>query len=523
MRSLKKAATVGLLFCAVGGHVSKRSELSQRLARLKSARGPAQAPLLAGPMPRLPESGGQGALVAWGGNDSAKWAPESILANATSRALNNAWSRPNVIDALVAVPVRMVYSQPIEDKDPRPSVDFARPYGDGQTNAGVLFRACSAADTDPPCRGVANSNPRYQSWSEKTPPLVATLIKFQGAPSKLELRFSAALGESKNATIHYLVEEPAKSGKFAPREAHVSLAVQNGDWLGEWTVDPEKQWGDISGSRVAFVQAGTGPDWFPVDFRHVIVSTRALEQASKGLTASQNRPLLDPERIGVSTPGSSAFARLSERSMKKAFGEGINPDRDPAKDQQPYEPGNIHGRLPTNGRVLSTAVGKGWTWVLDKRPGISPFKNLYTCFERRQPAEEAKLGVPSGGGWHEIGDAAETIINDLEDGPIVVGMATGLPESKTPSGTFAYGLTDVAVIRWLRPGEALVTNAGDTTWSEDIPWRPNHDNNSQRGQGGAGGRLYHWFYFNADREVCTQEWVHNCAPTATNNLGARCP
>ena len=124
----------------------------------------------------------------------------------------------------------------------------------------------------------------------------------------------------------------------------------------------------------------------------------------------------------------------------------------------PFTPDNIHARFPT-AEGVSTATGRGWTWVADERPG--GFKTLYTCFEARHPEREVagSGGVPSGGGWHYIGDAAETIINDLEPGPIVVGAATTFPlaPSALASGSFAWGLSDVATIRWLYPGEAFVT------------------------------------------------------------------
>jgi hypothetical protein len=482
----------GLLFCAVTGGGLKRHETAKWVEKLKSARAPAQVFPTAGPMPRLPEAGGQGVLQAWGGKNPSKWTAEAILANATSSALNEGWSRANVRDVRVAVPVKMVYSRPAENW-------IARPYGDGQTNASLEF----------------------PGWKEKEPPLVASLISFESGDPVVAFRLSGKLGgKFDKLEIQYFVEQPAGSGKFVKRTAEVALQVQNGSRTGEWKVDPEKSWGDLGGSRAVFVRPNGWNDWFPIDFRHPVVNTAELASAAKGLTASKNRPLLDPEKIGVTNASSSSFARLMERSSKRSFGPGINPNSDPQLDQQPYEPQDIHGRLPVGPQVLTTAVGKGWTWVLDKGAN-APFKNLYTCFERRNPQAEAAAGVPSGGGWHEIGDAAETIINNLENGPVVVGMATGVPWPTPPSGEFAYQLTDVAVIRWLAPGEALVTGAGEQTWKEEAVWRVN-GSNEDRGMGPAGGRNYHWFYFHSDREVCTQEWVHNCVPDAKNSLGVRC-
>src|SRR5437763_500888 len=64
--------------------------------------------LLAGGMPELPSATGTGALTPWGGTDATRWRPEAIMANASSRALNDAWSRADVDDAIVAMPIRML-------------------------------------------------------------------------------------------------------------------------------------------------------------------------------------------------------------------------------------------------------------------------------------------------------------------------------------------------------------------------------------------------------------------------------
>src|SRR5439155_8909209 len=126
-------------------------------------------------------------------------------------------------------------------------------------------------------------------------------------------------------------------------------------------------------------------------------------------------------------------------------------------------PADIHAKFPWNGHDIVTGVGRGWTWVCDKPQ--APFKVMYTGFERRRRDWEASApdgGVTSGGGWHRIGDPAETILNDLESVPLVVGSAMANPTSVErnsvvdglPSGGFSYGLSDCATIRFLQPGEA---------------------------------------------------------------------
>src|SRR5882724_8547602 len=62
------------------------------------------------PMPTLPWGGGTGAASPWGGSDPRNWRPEAVIANAASEALNGAWARAAVREAIVAMPVRMLPS-----------------------------------------------------------------------------------------------------------------------------------------------------------------------------------------------------------------------------------------------------------------------------------------------------------------------------------------------------------------------------------------------------------------------------
>ena len=137
-----------------------------------------------------------------------------------------------------------------------------------------------------------------------------------------------------------------------------------------------------------------------------------------------------------------------------------------------------------------TGVGRGWTWVAEKE---APFKIMYTCFERRQPQAEANAkdgGVASGGGWHKIGDAAETILNSLELEPLAVISGYTNP-AKQPG--YSYNLSDIAVVRLLQPGEAFIT-------VQSVSPEQN----------------YHWYFFQQNREVCTEEWVHPCRPKGSD-------
>jgi hypothetical protein len=170
----------------------------------------------------------------------------------------------------------------------------------------------------------------------------------------------------------------------------------------------------------------------------------------------------------------------------------------------------VHNQfINTNGSTEITSVGNGDTTVIPQT--ADRFKMAYICFNGRNLSAENQFGVPSGGGWHEIGDPAETVMNTLENASPLFGYANGKPGDDRP---YAYGLSDVTIIRKLRPGTALVTASGATTTREGYT--------SSRGEGIASGRNYHWFAFEEPEEVCAMEWVHNCVPSPTNHIGLVC-
>jgi hypothetical protein len=406
-------------------------------------------------MPQLPWAGGTGDLAPWGGSDPARWRPEAVLANSMSQALNEAWARANVVDAIVAVPVKMQSSNFFE-------------FGDGQANAA----------------------PSFEWWKESRPPIVATLIKSSDGTMTMLLKVDRAL-PNRDATweLQYSVGGAFKS---------VSLPIArtaSGDGSSEWRVPTELGWDSPASMQTVLVHPKTWGDWFPIWFRFPVKSIAALkaEIPAGKATFADGGDVVDHEGISLQThPGSGS-------PLDRLFAHSFSPVYNP----RPYTPVDIHSRFPWNGHEYVTGVGMGWTWVADG-PNV-PFKIMYTCFDKRNQAAEASApdgGVPSGGGWHRIGDPAETVLNDLEDGPIVLGssMSNPLPSSMLPSGGFAYNLADVATIRWVKPGEAFVTprggsfvDPGGKTWD-----RAN----------------YHWYFFSQTRPVCTEEWVHPCTPTS---------
>lgn len=408
-----------------------------------------QARLNAGPMPMLPWSGGSGDTSPWGGNNQSNWRPEAMLANATSEALNSAWAMSDVKDVRVAVPVKLLDSGFIE-------------FGDGQANAA----------------------PSFEWWSAKRPPVVATLVHFKSGPSRILFRFDRTLRTAPDWELRY--------GSTTVKVITTTNAA--GDFVASWTVPADVDLSSTLSTQVLLVHPAGWSDWWPVWFRipvRKIDDLMSTVPASMGVFAHDGQSIVDHERKGAkANPGATdtPYQRLTSRGVSWVY------------NQQPYLPSDIHAIFPWNGQRYVTGVGRGWTWVATSPP--APFKVMYTCFERRQPGNEAGApngGVPSGGGWHRIGDPAETILNDLEAGPLVVGSGMNAPFTGTipNGGGWAYNLSDVAVIRWLQPGEAFITRKGDS----------GHSN-------------YHWYYFHQGTEVCTEEWVHPTVPNDAYDFAA---
>ncbi len=189
-------------------------------------------------------------------------------------------------------------------------------------------------------------------------------------------------------------------------------------------------------------------------------------------TFSEQRMAPDPAKVGKSISG-------AEKILNRHLGTGYN--------NAAWPDTNVHGRFPNKegeATALGGVVTKG---LVDKSFG--PFKQLYTCFEARNIAAERESGIPSGAGWHHIGDPAETILNNLEtlSLPVAVGRTHGFEKA-------AYGLSESITATWLGSDEFLLT--------------PKEE--------------FHWYLNPYEVAVCTEIWVHNCVPTLINQWGMQC-
>jgi hypothetical protein len=416
----------------------------------------------------------------WGGA-IAEWKDEAILANSVSEALNDGWKVPGVQDVLVSVPMKM-----IPGKVPVQGSNYGnRPYGDGQTNALGTFG---------------------NAWTQKQPQLISTLVTLSSGLTQLKFRFhrSLVLSEPQVQFIYWA------DGKKREKTIGEMKKSAEGDFEFEWkpTDQDGLKWGDLYKNQIAYIRPKGWKDFFPVDFRDVAVPNKELlNQMPLDKQKLGIGTLLDPENVSVQGQNTSEFPfqKMGDPNFGKAR---LNAEK--------YFPVvGIHNFFFTeNGSKIQTAVNDGATVVIPK--GIAPFKMAYICFEPRNETAESLAGLPSGGGWHEIGDPAETVINSLENAPIVFGYANGHPGADKPEGSnYAYGLTDVTVVRKVFPGMSIVSSAGPTTLAEGYT--------PQRGHGPSQGRNYHWFVFNQMNYVCAAEWVHNCVPNEGNKIGTVCP
>ncbi len=309
------------------------------------------------------------------------------------------------------------------------------PYGDGQTNAAAAF----------------------VHWSGPRPPVIGTR---HGA--RIEIRFDRTLPFSGDT-----FELWAPDGTWL--QSVPSTRTPAGDWL-IVLADPPA----AAAERMVVSPRGWR-DGFPLSFALPIATVARLAGT---LPASlrqlpDGEPAVDPVGAADAAEGATtARDVLGATSFPAGF---IN--------QHPFVSSDLHAAFPQAGAPRITAVGGAATWVAE-----SPFKNMYVCLDRRAPAAEAQHGVPSGAGWHHIGDAGESILSSLEDSSLLVGYAAGAPLSPPAGGALAYGLPHATTFALLQPGQAFTTPRGD----------------------------FHWYaVHHAATDPCVQVWVHRCEPDAS--------
>ena len=445
--------------------------------------------------PKPPQFPDDFSAAPWGGRNQAIWKAESVFANAIGAAMNLAWKEPDIVDVFVAVPTRFEYGQ-------------YNPYGDGQINSAMGFNS---------------------AWTFKRPQLIATLKHYRnGRPSRVSVKFDRALMKGQiEIDVRFRNDASAVPTDLrvkTTRSADGDLLAEF-DAIGNWNLagkSTEERFLLSAAMSSALVRpVGQFNDWLPITFRHPVSSIERLKKTvdakARTFPVGANVPfpesLEDPLGLKPNSEQESSFSKALNLEIQKKWPKSFN--------NAHYTSCNVHGDFArswedANARKgYPTAVGRNWTWLTNPENKLNqqeqgPFKILYTCFEPRRIAaqqqtdsacvgqptggNEEQHGAPSGSGWHLIGDPAETLFNSVERGPLMMGAGFAAPHERIslfpPSYEIAYGLKDVAVARWLNPGEAFLTAR-----SQD-PSRPN----------------FHWFLFHSEEHVCTLEWVHPCVP-----------
>jgi hypothetical protein len=315
------------------------------------------------------------------------------------------------------------------------------PYGDGQTNAAAAFT----------------------SWSGSRPPVVG--VK---RGTRIEIRFDRTLPFGGDT---FELWTPAG----AWLQSVPSTRTATGDWLVTIASPPA-----AIAERLVVSPRGWR-DGFPLSFALPITTVSGL---AASLPAALRRlpggePVVDPV---VAAAAAAGGATVRDVLLSTSFPAGF-------VNQRPFVSSDLHAAFPQGGAPRVTAVGGSWTWVAE-----TPFKDLYVCLARRGAAAETTYGVPSGAGWHHIGDAGESILASLEASPLLVGYAAGAPTAPPAGGGLAYGLERAATFALLQPGQAFTTPRGD----------------------------FHWYAVHQAIDPCVQVWVHRCVPDARSPSMA-CP
>jgi hypothetical protein len=430
-RTRAGAAVLSFAFSVASGCAAPEVLETQRFFAVDWAKADGELEVA---IPELPWAGGAGPASPWGGVDPGRWSPEAVYANAVSSALNEAWADETVLDAVIAVPAQFFGSE-------------LRPYGDGQSNASIAFG----------------------SWSERRPPLVATLSRRE-AGSEVVFRLDRALPISGD-TLEIVVGGNRFTATWSPDA--------QGDRIARWLPPAGVELGGSTPTPVWVRPVGWADGWgvhfaFPVREADAMIA-----EAPAAVTnfADGRRTVGDPE--GVSALRAMDAPAPFDALMSHSFGPGYN--------QVPYVADDVHGAYPHR-HDGTTAVGGSWAWLV--QPPHAPFKQVYLCLEGRDLSAEASTGAPSGSGWHAIGDAAESLVLSLERAPLLAAWARrgAVQRPASLGGGAAYGLGDVATARLLRPGEAFLTRAGS---QEELHWYPNH----------------------RTTETCAEIWIHPCTPS----------
>lgn len=414
---------------------------------------------------------------------------EAALANAAAAALNRAAILPTLLDGLPADTKMLdgIASAPLHflsnDDDPA-----NHPFGDGQKNASFNWPSWSGSPSRPPALFTltrADGGAGIGIFHVFIVEVAAGV--FPDEANRPE-RVRAQIADDSSKSVPFEVVKDAARGVYrgifvlgrdpagiSAKQSYPAAIGAAPAWLLPLT--DRYAWPRIKLRFEDRSLAQSASGWMPVLFRFPIQPRQlAIASLPQDQRLFNGRPISDPPYDPVE--GVAAVTRLSQ------WYEGQAPDARVADFFGSVAGSGVHSQFKdSTGMVTKTATGGVDTYVLKSLIGNNQV--LYTCFDARNPASEAQLGVPSGAGWHSIGHPipgdrtfAETVVNGFEKSGIFAAWGVRTPNPF--EGDAAFGAKDVATFRVLRSGEAFTTAQGH----------------------------FHWYAVDASQKVCATIWKH---------------
>lgn len=400
-----------------------------------------------------------GVPVNWGNLSSNAKALtlEAKMANVAALRLNRAADLKSYLeaapsdlvidDAVVSVPIKLLTGS-------------RQPFGDGQKNYSIALVGWPQQETMPPVvftavfgrRGAAHfrvlitevSQSFIQMIHGATPPT----IEGEFSDDKGNKNYVQLALDTKEKTYRAVIAENA-AGELKLKNTLAGVVSRMDGWMPS-KIDAKSK----SSLRARFgLPTKLENRYFPVLARFPHLS---LNEFHNNLPAAQR--FLPNGRRAVDAPY-NAKQGTSESTLSKWFNDS---GREAIANFYPQFPGVHHEYESHTGSVHRTATGAVDTYVLKEKAGGNEV--LYTCFDARNQKEEANWGVPSGAGWHAIGEPtkAETILNNMESTGIFAAWGAQAPFSFQEASPFEA--KDSIAYRVMRPLEAFTTLQGDAHW-----------------------------------------------------------
>ncbi len=437
-----------------------------------------------GPAKLRAEFGDGGIPVDWGNVAvaSVPSSPEASVANAAARRLNQAATLAKLVDgwpagfatqdAIVAVPLTLL-------EEPQ-----NQPFGDGQANGSIAWPGWPAGAEDVPVIAyAATSSSGRILVVEAAQELMDLVLPADGAVTvelgdEAHVVTAAMTFDAERKVFRTLFSDVAA---LAAKDAFPTSFAALPDW--SYAALMPDSWGKL---RVRFARGSAKDEraW-PLLFRFPAGKTGAIlaslsedQRKHKHLSNVASWPF-------TATTTATPYEQL--KTWQAAAGDSV----------AHFYPGAAGVHHEHAGHM--TASGGVDTFVVEKAADAPKLQVLYTCFDGRNPEKEANWAVPSGAGWHVIGEKpnndsepqtyGESIVHNLESAGIFAGWGVRSPIALT--GEAPFGARDVATFRVLRPGETFTT-------------AQNH---------------FHWYAIDAKDRVCATIWKHFCPLTSDMSLG----